>query len=357
MKVASSAELPRRPLLRPRTRRIVSVLLLVVLVLLIVGSVASSSPWPSALIIRSVFAKGAADTVAEMTPYVPTSGVTAELGVRYAPGSPDTTLDAFRPEAGSEPLPAVVWIHGGAWISGTSADVDPYLRILAAHGYATIGLNYTVGPEAQYPTAVHQLNDALAYLDANAARFRIDPGRIVLAGDSAGAQLASQLAVLTTSPDYAHLMGLRPALEKDQLVGVVLNCGVYDLDALADLTGIGAWGFKTALWSYSGDKDWSQTSVGSTMSTIRHVTPQFPPTYISGGNGDALTWMESLPMARALQEQGVDVTQLFWAADHEPALPHEYQFHLRFPEARQALDATLSFLAERTGGGAGTPAS
>lgn len=350
MTAAPSAELPRQPLLRPRTRRVMSVLLIVALVLLILASVASSSPWPSALVIRSVFAKGAAATVAEMKPFVPTSGVTAELGARYAAGSADTTLDAFRPSSGTEPLPAVVWIHGGAWISGTSGDVDPYLRILASHGYATIALNYTVGPEAQYPTAVRQLNEALGYLNANAARFRIDPARIVLAGDSAGSQLASQLAVLTTSPDYAHLMGMRPALAKDQLAAVVLNCGVYDLDALADLTGIEAWGFKTALWSYAGDKDWSQTSVGSTMSTIRHVTPQFPPTYISGGNGDGLTWMESLPMARALQEQGVDVTTLFWPADHVPALPHEYQFHLRFAEAHQALDATLAFLAAHTKG-------
>ncbi|MEN0084188.1 MAG: alpha/beta hydrolase [Leifsonia sp.] len=310
----------------------------------VAAGIARATPWPSALVIRRVFEKGAAETVAEMAPFVPTSGVTARTGLQYAPGSPDTTFDLFRPDGASGPLPAVMWIHGGAWISGASKDVDPYLRILASHGYATVGLNYTLGPEASYPTAVEQLNTALAYLDAHADELGIDRERIVLAGDSAGSQLASQLAVLTTSPEYAHLLGIRPSLRREQLSAILLNCGVYDLGALSTLNGILAWGFKTALWSYSGDKDWSQTYVGSTMSTLRHVTGDFPPTYISGGNGDGLTWSQSVPMATTLRGKGVEVTELFWPANHEPQLPHEYQFHLRFDEAHRALDATLAFL-------------
>lgn len=343
---ARADELPARPLLSRRGRRTLSVTAIVLLVILILVSIASSTPWPSALVIRSVFEKGAADTVAEMEPFVPKDGVTARTGLRYAPGSPDTTFDLYRPEGASTPLPTVVWIHGGAWISGASKDVDPYLRILASHGYATVGLNYTLGPEAAYPTAVEQLNTALAYLDAHADELGIDRERIVLAGDSAGSQLASQLAVLTTSPEYAHLLGIRPSLRPDQLSAVILNCGVYDLGALSTLNGILAWGFKTALWSYAGDKDWSQTYVGSTMSTIQHVTGDFPPTYISGGNGDGLTWSQSVPMATTLRGKGVEVTELFWPANHEPQLPHEYQFHLKFAEAHQALDATLAFLKQ-----------
>ena len=96
-------------------------------------------------------------------------------------------------------------------------------------------------------------------------------------------------------------MGIAPALRASQLSGVILNCGVYDLDALADLTGIRAWGFRTALWAYAGTKEWSWTSVGTTMSTIQHITADFPPTYISGGNGDGLTRTQAVPMAAALK--------------------------------------------------------
>ncbi|MGO4592372.1 alpha/beta hydrolase [Leifsonia sp. 2TAF2] len=345
---ARADELPVRPILSRRARRVVSVTALVLLCVLILASLASASPWPSALVIRSVFEKGAAETVAEMKPFVPTSGIRAQTGLRYAPGSPDTTFDIFRPDTADGPLPTVVWIHGGAWISGASENVDPYLQILAADGFTTVGLNYTVGPEATYPTAVRQLNEALAYLTAHSDSLGIDPDRIVLAGDSAGSQLASQLAVMTTNPEYANLLGIAPALQPGQLSGVILNCGVYDLGALASLTGIDGWGFKTALWSYSGTKEWSQTYVGESMSTIQHVTPDFPPTYISGGNGDGLTWTQSVPMAAALRSKGVDVTELFWPAEHQPALPHEYQFHLKFAEAHQALEATLRFLRTHT---------
>jgi acetyl esterase/lipase len=327
-----------------RRRRLTRRLVLAALIAVLLVAVLHATPWPAALLIRGVFAQGAAGTVAEMAPYVPSSGVDDLGTVAYAEGSPDTTLSAYS-RSGSGPLPTVVWIHGGAWISGDSGNVDPYLQLLAAEGYTAIGLNYTVGPEAVYPTAVGQLNDALAYITAHAGELRVDPTRIVLAGDSAGAQLASQLAVLTTNPEYSRLLGIEPALDPRQLIGVVLNCGVYDLDRMADLSGIVAWGFDASLWAYTGTKDWSATYEGATMSTIDFVTPDFPPTYISGGNGDGLTWLQSVPMAEALRAQDVEVTELFWAEDHEPALPHEYQFHLDYPEAKQALQETLDFLA------------
>jgi acetyl esterase/lipase len=119
---------------------------------------------------------------------------------------------------------------------------------------------------------------------------------------------------------------------------------VYELDGMAKLTGIGAWGFKVALWAYTGTKDWSQEPAGALMSSLEFVTADFPPTYISGGNADALTLIQSVPMASRLDELGVEVTRLFYPADHEPALPHEYQFHLDGADAQNALQQTLRFL-------------
>lgn len=329
---------------RRRGRRIAT--LGVVAGLTVAGVVTSLTPWPSAMLIRSVFERGGAATVAEMQPHVPDTPLTVRTGISYGSRGADTTFDVFTPAPQGTRLPTILWVHGGAWISGSSADVDPYLRILASRGYTTIGLNYTRGPEAAYPTAITQLNDALAHVVANADQLNVDPDRIVLAGDSAGAQLASQLATLVTNADYADLLGIRPALKPNQLAGVVLNCGVYDLRAMAELSGLFAWGFKVSLWAYTGTRNWSAEYSGATMSTINFVTKDFPPTYISGGNGDGLTWLQSIPMAQRLKDLGVDVTTLFWPAQHEPALPHEYQFHLDSPEAQQALARTEAFLAQ-----------
>jgi len=328
-----------------RTKVAVGIVLIVAGIVAVIGAL---TPWPSAMLIRAVFTRGGDETAAEMEKHVPDTKLTEQLDVAYADGGADTTMDVFTPASASGPLPTVVWIHGGAWISGEKENVDPYLRILAGEGYTTIGLNYTIGPEGVYPLAVHQLNDALAYIDEHAAELGVDPDQIVLAGDSAGGQLASQMATLITNPEYAEIMGVSPALKAEQVAATVLNCGVYDLSALADLDGVAGWGFKSAMWAYSGTKTWAEDSTGATMSTIDWVNADFPPTYISGGNGDGLTWLQSIPMAKRLEALGVDVTTLFWPAPHEPALPHEYQFHLDMPDARTALQKTIDFLDAHT---------
>ena len=55
---------------------------------------------------------------------------------------------------------------------------------------------------------MNQINEALDYIDSNADELNVDASQIVLAGDSAGSQLASQMATIMTSPDYAEIMSI-----------------------------------------------------------------------------------------------------------------------------------------------------
>lgn len=310
-----------------------------------------SSPWPAVMAIRAVFDRDARRTVAELERHAPPGPFRELRDVPYGPvaGRAGGTFDLVSPTDSAAPRPVVVWIHGGAWISGSKAHVTPYLRHLAAAGYIGVAVDYTIAPDAAYPTAVEQLGDALAHLVEHPDELGIDPGRIVLAGDSAGAQLASQLAAAIVNPAYAARTGIRPALEPGQLAGIVLHCGIYDLDAMTHLTGVLEWGFTSALWAYTGSRDWSATEAADSMSTIRAVTGAFPPAFLSGGNGDGLTAVQSVPLSERMRAAGVPVTTMFWPADHQPSLPHEYQFKLDFPDARRALDATIAFLDEVTG--------
>src|SRR5690606_34597105 len=66
---------------------------------------------------------------------------------------------------------------------------------------------------ATYPTPTRQVNQALAYLVKHADEYDIDPTRIFLAGDSAGAQIAGQMANLVTSPSYAAKVGIVPTVD------------------------------------------------------------------------------------------------------------------------------------------------
>lgn len=311
--------------------------------------IAVFTPWPAALLIRALFTDNANKTVAEMNAHAPAaSTLESQPGVQYAPGGSDTQLDWYAPKGSTGALPTVVWIHGGAWISGSKENVDPYARIIASEGYSVITLNYTYGPEGVYPLGLTQLNDAFAFIVENAADFRVDPDNIVIAGDSAGAQLTSQIAAMVTNPSYAQTVGIQPSLTPEQLSGVILNCGIYDVSEIPNAPGLGGWGFRVALWAYLGDKNWSETPGGEEMSTIDDATADFPPTWISGGNADPLTVGQSKPFAAKLKGLGVDVTEVFWPDDEDPALEHEYQFQLELEAAQTALQSTLDWLKQVT---------
>ena len=312
------------------------------------------SPWPGALVIRAMFQDTAKKMAEVMAPYAPTSGVTSVLDVQYASGTKYadgdfTTLDVYYPTGTTAPLGTIIWTHGGAWISGNKSNDASYFEILASKGYTVIGLNYTYGPEAKYPTAVEQLNLAHKFILANAAKYYVDPTRLILAGDSAGAQLTSQLATIITNPAYAAEMHISPGLQPAQVRGLVLNCGVYNLQTLIGASGILGWGDDVALWAYTDDRNLPSNSALVQMSTINYVTSAFPASYISGGNADPLTAGNSVPFAAKLQSFGVPVTTLFWPSDYTPPLPHEYQFRLDLAAGQTALQQTLSFVNSRLG--------
>ena len=73
------------------------------------------------------------------------------------------------------------------------------------------------------------------------------------------------------------------------------------------------------------------------------LTPGFPPAFISVGNADSLA-SQSYALADALRREGVRVDALFFARDHRPELPHEYQFYLDTEAARLALARSRQFL-------------
>ncbi|HET7302795.1 MAG TPA: alpha/beta hydrolase [Candidatus Saccharimonadales bacterium] len=311
------------------------------------------SPWPGALVIRYVFNKGGHKTLVAMEQTLPDYPVVTVANEQYRAGDKDAKLDVYMPQNGlgeQARLPVVVWTHGGAWLSGDKTGIAPYLKRLSQQGYIVVSLNYTLAPSKHYPYQVHQINDAFTYLSKNAGKYHADMQRIVLAGDSAGAQLTAQMAALVTNASYAKQVGVRPALLPDQIAGVVLYCGIYELQGLAEpspsLPKIIDWGDNTTVWAYAGSRHPSSDLLRQ-MSPFYHVTSAFPQTFISGGNGDPLTNGQSKPLAQMLQTRNVNVTTLFYPKNHSPQLPHEYQFTFN-SDGETAFVKMLSFLQSAT---------
>jgi acetyl esterase len=240
-------------------------------------------------------------------------------------------------------LLTVVWIHGGGFLSGSKDQISNYAQILAAGGFTVVAVDYSVAPERRYPTPLRRLNAALKYLQNNAARLHVDPQRFVLAGDSAGALLAAQVANLVTSADCARTLDLDPTLKPSQIVGLLLYCGPYDLRPLA-ASGPPGWFVRTVLWSYSGRRDFASDPRLATLAVLNYLPPRFPPSFISVGNADPLS-QQSHALAAALTGLGVRVDTLFFANDYAPSLPHEYQHNLNAHAAQLALARAQVFLA------------
>ncbi|NIJ38268.1 acetyl esterase [Sphingopyxis panaciterrae] len=105
-------------------------------------------------------------------------------------------LRVHRPVADAT-LPAMLYIHGGGWMLFSIETHDRLMREYAARaGVAVIGIDYSLSPEAKFPVALEECAAALDWIAAQAGALNIDPARIVIGGDSAGANLSVATCLL-----------------------------------------------------------------------------------------------------------------------------------------------------------------
>jgi len=289
-----------------------------------------------------------------------TTGMQQKVIDRYAPGSvivhqnmvyapqKKLSLDLYQPQniESIGPQPTIVWIHGGGWISGSKEHARGYFKLLAAQGYNVVSVQYQFAPQAIYPSQLHQIDQALEFITQHAVEYQIDAQNLYLAGDSAGANMASHYAALLTNPDFAKQSDFQPYLQPSQLKGLILHCGIYDLESFAstapDEMKIVEWGVYSLIQAYTGDRK-NDAEFLKRVSPIQYITPSYPPVFISGGNKDFLTDTQSLPFIKALKAQQVPVTEVFYP-ESKAWLIHEYQFFMGKKESQQTFIKTLDFL-------------
>ena len=151
---------------------------------------------PTALILMTTFTPHVHSQLRENIEYGHAGGVSLRLDARI----PD----------GHGPFPVAILVHGGAWVAGDRrVSVMPLFQTLSDARIATFSISYRLagpGPEGfkmskdvaqmlTLGTAIDDVRTAVAYVRAHAAEYRVDPDRVVLIGESAGAQLASMAAL------------------------------------------------------------------------------------------------------------------------------------------------------------------
>lgn len=145
---------------------------------------------------------------------------TIQAGDTYAPavdqqdltigGGPSgqVSVRVFRPQGSTGTLPVVVYLHGGGWVFGNANTHDRLVRELTVRGdAATLFVNYSLSPEAKYPTALEETYAVLLWVAEHGPEHNLDPERIAIAADSSGGNLAAAATILAKQRGGPRLAG------------------------------------------------------------------------------------------------------------------------------------------------------
>ncbi len=234
----------------------------------------------------------------------------------YAADSPAQTLDLFLP-AGDGPFPLVINIHGGGFRMGSKAMLDPAVaRAWLQSGVAVASIDYRLSGEALFPAAVQDAKAAVRFLRARATAFRLDAGRFMAFGQSAGGNLASLLGVTGDSPVFDHA-GMGDAQVSSRVQGVIDWFGPTDfaqMDAQARAQGCPA-SAQTHASAGSPESAYLGAPLAQVPERVRlanpitHVTAAAPPFLLQKGGQDCSVPVgQSQLLYQALKAAGVPVT-------------------------------------------------
>ncbi len=199
---------------------------------------------------------------------------------------------------GKGPKPALVYLHGGGWTIFSIDTHDRLMREYAARaGIAVIAVDYSLSPEVRFPRAIDETLAVMEWLRTEGAGHGIDPHRLAVGGDSAGA--AMTLAVC---------MRLRDAGKGDAIKAMLLNYGAYD--AACDTASYARYGQGGYMWDPGEMAAFWDNYLGNPMLAtdplacpIHADVRDLPPSFSAIPECDVM-FDESLVMAQRLRQAG-----------------------------------------------------
>ena len=231
--------------------------------------------------------------------------VSVERGIAYREGNPLWKLDLTMPKAaGDELRPGLVVVHGGGWSRGGRGKFQPCAIEYAQRGFVCINVDYRLSGKAPFPAAVEDVKCAVRWFRANAAKYRVDPGRIGGIGNSAGAHLVSMLALV---PKEAQLEGDGPHQEQSSLI----NAGVVFSGPAVITMALEKPRSHPAYRKFVAGPEKTIMDRAKAASPITYASENAPPLLIIHGTKDG-----TVPVAQAeafvakLKEKKADVTYL-----------------------------------------------
>jgi acetyl esterase len=221
------------------------------------------------------------------------------------PGGPsgEVSVQILRPKGASGPLPVILYIHGAGWVFGNSHTHGRLIRELAdGTGAAVVFPNYSLSPEAKYPTAIEESYAVLEWIGEHGAEKDLDGSRIAVAGDSVGGNMTAAVTLMAKERSGPKL--------RAQVHFYPVTDASFDTDSYHQF----AEGYFLRRDGMQWFWDQYTTDAGEraqiTASPLRASSEQLsglPPALVITGEADVLR-DEGEAYGRKLREAGVDVT-------------------------------------------------
>lgn len=278
-------------------------------------------------------------------------GVAVTHNVAYKGGGDSAhMLDIWRPvdAAPGQRLPTILYVHGGGFRI-LSKDTHWVMALhFARRGWQVVSINYRLAPKHPFPAAIEDTCDAFVWLTANAVELGVDLGHLVLAGESAGANLVTSLAVATTfeRPE--------PFAQRVFATGVVPRavlpaCGILqvtDVDRVSrrkpQMRQFTADRIHEVADGYLGKHPTGDLTLADPLLLLESTTPSartLPPFFAGVGTWDPLL-DDSRRLGRALKARGVVEEIRYY-----PKELHAFHAFVVLPQARDFWSHQFAFLA------------
>ena len=211
--------------------------------------------------------------------------------ISYGAAGARNRLDVYVPaDAGqarsdaASGAPVLVWIHGGGWILGHKRQQGrPLIEEFLRHGWVCVSINYRLSPRVKYPEHLVDCKRALAWVHEHIGEYGGDPARIVVSGGSAGAQLASMVALTQGAPEY------QPGFEHaDTSVRACVSLyGPYDIGKEL-LQARRVWFASAMARQIFGTTPWEDQARFEEASLFRRIHPEAPAFFVLHGTADVM---------------------------------------------------------------------
>ena len=287
------------------------------------GSVSQTLTWTSSdASVVTVSSSGEASSAANVS----ATGVGSATITASADGVTSNPMAVTVVKGGTEPFPAILYLHSGGWFQGSQEEFQRQAAHMATKGFVGATIQYRLIPEAYFPAQVQDSKAAVRWLRANASTYRIDTDRIGVAGGSAGGYLA---AMLGTTPHIAEFEGSGGNLGfSSRVQAVAAFAGLFDFSAMRSDFFIE--GFLRA--SYEENPElWTKASPST------YVGPESAPfLFLHGTRDGAVPYGQSVRMMSALEAAGV-------SAEIFPAEGAGHPFYFSDPWFQPTLEAIEEF--------------